>query len=78
MISESALSIILPPPSQTESLKSRTEETQIHHLSALARQGGVLTSMTAFGDVLIKRLEETGRFEFSSCVVEEGGARKGI
>ena len=38
----------------------------------------MLTSMTAFGDVLIKRLEETGRFEFSSCVVEDVGARKGI
>ena len=38
----------------------------------------MLTSMTAFGDVLIKRLEETGRFEFSSCVVEDGGPRKGI
>lgn len=78
MISESALSIILPPPSQTESLKTRTEETQIHNLGVLARQGGVLTSMTAFGDVLIKRLEETGKFEFSSCVVEEGEARKGV
>ena len=41
-------------------------------LPALAQKGGVLTPMTAFGDVLVERLRETGRFEFESGVVEEG------
>jgi len=41
-------------------------------LPALAQKGGVLTPVTAFGDVLVERLRETGRFEFESGVVEEG------
>ncbi|EPQ55373.1 hypothetical protein GLOTRDRAFT_116281 [Gloeophyllum trabeum ATCC 11539] len=38
-------------------------------LPALAQQGGILTPMSALGDVLIRRLEGTGRFEFESEVV---------
>ena len=35
-------------------------------LPTLARTGGVLTPMSGLGNVLIERLKETGRFEFSS------------
>ena len=38
-------------------------------LTPLARQGGVLTSVTAFGDELVKRLETTGRFEFETKII---------
>ena len=30
------------------------------HLPELAKQGGILTPMAAFGDVLLERLEKTG------------------
>ncbi|KAH8110427.1 Saccharopine dehydrogenase-domain-containing protein [Phellopilus nigrolimitatus] len=40
-------------------------------LPALGREGGVLTPMTALGDVLIKRLAASGRFEFESEVRED-------
>ncbi|KAG5328554.1 hypothetical protein C0989_010336, partial [Termitomyces sp. Mn162] len=59
MISESALSLLLPPiskpapPSKTSSLPEG--------LPTLAKKGGILTPMTAFGDVLITRLVDTGR-----------------
>ena len=32
-------------------------------LPKLGQEGGVLTSMSALGDVLVDRLERTGRFE---------------
>ncbi|KAF8624483.1 hypothetical protein AX17_007112 [Amanita inopinata Kibby_2008] len=70
MISESALSLLLPPPS-ADSLETTTTYSAIPTLPALAQKGGVLTPMTAFGDVLICRLEDTGLFEFSSSVVRE-------
>lgn len=54
MISESALSILLARD----------------RLPALAQRGGVLTPVTAFGDVLVERLERTGRFEFRSEVLD--------
>ena len=57
MISESALALVL----------------NIEKLPALGRKGGVLTPMSALGDVLIERLKETGRFQFTSEVVEAGG-----
>ncbi|TYJ58948.1 hypothetical protein B9479_000383 [Cryptococcus floricola] len=57
MIAESALSLILPPPANT-------------CLPPLAKKGGVLTPATAFGDVLLKRLEGSGNFEISSQIVE--------
>lgn len=64
MISESALALLLTPPSS---------------LPALARTGGVLTPMSALGDVLIERLKQTGRFAFESEVIvgpPSGEARK--
>jgi len=75
MVTESALCIILPPVSQTKiivgSVKRDARNSNISSLSPLAQQGGVLTPMTAFGDVLIQRLQETGRFSFSSSVVSD-------
>lgn len=59
MISESALSILL----------------DYDKLPALGRRGGVLTSMSALGDVLIKRLTDTGRFTFTSELIDEEGKK---
>ncbi|TFK45010.1 Saccharopine dehydrogenase-domain-containing protein [Crucibulum laeve] len=56
-------------PSSSLSRHAKPTYDPLSVLPALARQGGVLTPMTAFGDVLVKRLEETGRFEFGSWVV---------
>ncbi|KAF8499352.1 Saccharopine dehydrogenase-domain-containing protein [Gautieria morchelliformis] len=39
-------------------------------LTPLAKQGGVLTSVSAFGDELVTRLEATGRFEFETNILE--------
>lgn len=58
-ISEGALALLL----------QRTE------LPPLAKQGGILTPMSALGDVLIKRLEATGKFTFSSEVLLEEGKK---
>lgn len=55
MISESALSILL----------------SFSDLPLLGRQGGVLTPMSALGDVLIGRLTESGRFEFESGLLQD-------
>lgn len=49
----------------------------VDRLPALAKLGGVLTPMTAFGDVLIDRLRATGVFEFESEVVLEGEGDEG-
>lgn len=35
-------------------------------LPALSKQGGFLTPASAFGNVLVERLEATGTFSFSS------------
>jgi hypothetical protein len=68
MISESALSLVVPFGSN----KSAPEAARAA-LPILARRGGgILTPMTAFGDVLIQRLEATERFEFSSSITEDG------
>ncbi|TDL16448.1 hypothetical protein BD410DRAFT_795386 [Rickenella mellea] len=40
-------------------------------LPLLGQKGGVLTPMTAFGDVLVERLRMSGRFEFESFVVRD-------
>lgn len=70
MISESALSLLLPPPSETASYLVKFVSTSLPAgLPALVRRGGVLTPATAFGDVLVTRLEETGRFVFESQIV---------
>jgi short subunit dehydrogenase-like uncharacterized protein len=53
MISESALALLLDYDS----------------LPSLGRRGGVLTSMSAMGDVLIERLKDTGMFQFESEVL---------
>ncbi|TCD69589.1 hypothetical protein EIP91_007011 [Steccherinum ochraceum] len=53
MITECALALLL----------NRNE------LPELGREGGVLTPTTALGDVLVRRLEETGKFNFHSEVV---------
>ncbi|EKM53778.1 uncharacterized protein PHACADRAFT_260290, partial [Phanerochaete carnosa HHB-10118-sp] len=62
MISEAALALLL----------SRAE------LPDVAREGGVLTPASALGDVLVKRLQNSGRFEFESEVIlsEEDESRK--
>jgi short subunit dehydrogenase-like uncharacterized protein len=74
MVSESALSLLLPPPSKTASSLAGFGSTSLPAgLPALARRGGILTPVTAFGDTLITRLEETGRFEFESRIVDASG-----
>ena len=57
MISESALALLLEHDA----------------LPAWVRKGGVLTPSTALGDVLVQRLEKTGRMSFKSELVEDGG-----
>ncbi|KAL5531759.1 hypothetical protein ACEPAF_5321 [Sanghuangporus sanghuang] len=42
-------------------------------LPPLAHQGGILTPMTALGPLLIERLSATGKFEFESRVLDDGG-----
>lgn len=64
MISESALSILLPPRGAPRINK----KDNMANLTPLAHKGGILTPMSAFGDQLIKRLEDTGKFTFSSEV----------
>lgn len=59
MVSESALALLLNYDS----------------LPSLGRQGGVLTSMSAMGDVLIERLKDTGRFKFESSVLRKDGVK---
>jgi len=78
MVSESALSLLLPPPSKTTSNSASAASTSFPEgLPALARKGGILTPVTAFGDMLVTRLEETGRFEFESRIVGAGGSAEG-
>jgi len=60
MVSESALALLLDYDS----------------LPPLGRQGGVLTSMSAMGDVLIERLKNTRRFKFDSEVLAKGNEVK--
>ena len=38
-------------------------------LTPLAQEGGILTPMSAFADVLIKRLKASERFEFETEVL---------
>lgn len=73
MISESALSLLLPPPSVTTASGTPSQSKSLPPgLPSLARKGGILTPMTAFGDVLLTRLIETGRFEFEHGIVGTG------
>ena len=68
MISESALALLLPPVS-SDSKETTATYSAIPTLSQLAQKGGVLTPATAFGDVLVQRLQDSKLFEFSSSVV---------
>ena len=72
MIAESALCFLLPLASES----GNDKKDNLHALPLLARKGGILTPMTAFGDVLLRRLEETGKFEFSSSIVGDAHGRK--
>ncbi|OBZ69645.1 hypothetical protein A0H81_10198 [Grifola frondosa] len=56
MISECALALLLDKAS----------------LPTFAQGGGVLTPASAFGEVLVKRLEASGRMHFESAVVQDG------
>ena len=40
-------------------------------LPELGRQGGVLTPMSAFGDVLLERLEKTGQWTLSTEILKD-------
>lgn len=53
MISESALSILL----------------NYKELPDLAKEGGVFTPASALGDVLVRRLENSGKFTIESEVI---------
>lgn len=56
MIAECALSLVLDGD----------------RLPPLAKQGGFLTPASAFGPVLVERLEQSGFFSFSSEIEEDG------
>ena len=60
MISESALGLLC----------SHSE------LPEHVRQGGIFTPATALGDVIVKRLEATGRMSFEGEVILEEESRK--
>ena len=55
MVSECALALLSPR----------------EKLPPIARKGGVLTPMAAFGTILMKRLSASGRFDFESEEVED-------
>ncbi|KAJ7122643.1 Saccharopine dehydrogenase-domain-containing protein [Mycena crocata] len=61
MISEAALSLALAGPEA---------------LPVLGRRGGVLTPVTAFGDVYVERLAASGRITFESKVVVSSGTKR--
>jgi len=60
MISESALAILFEKPA----------------LPSLAHDGGILTPASAFGEVIVQRLEKSGRFEFESSLINSTGSGK--
>ncbi|KAI0076365.1 NAD(P)-binding protein [Panus rudis PR-1116 ss-1] len=72
MVSESALSLLLHQselPAFSDAWKNSSE----------FGVGGILTPVSALGDVLVRRLESTGRFDFVSEVIDEvksGATRK--
>lgn len=48
-------------------------------LPALSRKGGVLTPAIAFGDAVVKRLQESGKFDIRCEVITGSGeSRKSI
>lgn len=58
MICESAL-LLIPSAKPKE------------RLTTIGKRGGILTSVTAFGDALVESLRTTGRFEFESRMVAD-------
>jgi len=68
MIAESALCFLLPTVSASASYQDPNLDN-ISNLTPLAQRGGILTPVSAFGDELVKRLEDTGKFSFSSEVL---------
>lgn len=40
-------------------------------LTPLAQEGGLLTPVSALGDVLVGRLQDSGRFSFESNVISD-------
>ncbi|KAK2463055.1 hypothetical protein APHAL10511_004710 [Amanita phalloides] len=69
MVSECALSLLLPPVS-SKSTETTATYSALPSLPPLAQKGGILTPATAFGDVLVQRLQDSGRLQFSSSVVQ--------
>ena len=63
MLAESALALVLPPPEGTA-------------LPALAGVGGVLTSATGMGQVLVERLRKSGKVTFESEIIEKSRGNK--
>ncbi|RXW25652.1 hypothetical protein EST38_g224 [Candolleomyces aberdarensis] len=72
MISESALSLLLPLSYNGP----RQSSSEIRRTTPLAKEGGILTPMTAFGEDLVTRLCDTKLFTCSSFVVEDNTGRK--
>lgn len=46
-------------------------------LTALGREGGILTPMAALGETLVERLKSSGRFEVESGEIIDGGRTEG-
>ncbi|KAF8870481.1 Saccharopine dehydrogenase-domain-containing protein [Infundibulicybe gibba] len=70
MISESALCLLLPPPLDSNlGSAGDTKSRPAPALPPLARRGGLLTPVTAFGDVLVARLRASGLFQFDAWVI---------
>ena len=72
MISECALSILVPSPSSSSSpTKAEDLNPKINpSLPPLAHSGGLLTPSTALGDVLLQRLVKTGKFSVETAVLD--------
>lgn len=62
LIAECALSVALAPPKNTA-------------LPPLGQQGGVLTPSTAFGMVLVERLQASGKVKLSSEILPDRNGR---
>ncbi|KAF8661486.1 hypothetical protein AX16_001323 [Volvariella volvacea WC 439] len=75
LIAECALCFILPSTSRDDSSASSTTPKHViarQRLPELAQKGGVLTPVTAFGDIIAERLKASGRVEIGSEVVQIG------
>jgi len=69
MISECALSILVPSDSDSSSVKGSYPKIN-PSLPPLAHSGGLLTPATALGDILIQRLVKTGKFTVDTEVLD--------